>query len=421
LTAPAPVREAREGEAVAEVTVCVPAYRAAEFLHHTLVAVQRQSFPRFVVEVGVEAEEGDETERACAPFAGDPRFRVRRNAGTLGWDRNVASLLARVATPFFAILPHDDVWHPRYLEALMARLRPRPDAMTAYADMYLFGRAQGSERSRLPDAGLGPRLLAYFLQGAEAHAWRGLTRAGAAMPPFPSNDFGGFAIECEWGLGLLREGVALRLPEPLYFKRVRCLDTPSVSAGWTTRLPKADLELALEHHRQQMLAGIPFASLDRAHAQAIELAAEAAMLRRWMHFGMYFGDGPFGLRPEQVDRAGRLLAAAGESVVPGAREITAMTLLALARHHRVAGDAPESERLALAATSAATEHWEAYVHLAWLQLDRGEPQEALRLAFAAAAIEPTDWTVRTLVDACDRRLAGDYAEGADAGGSPPIG
>jgi hypothetical protein len=415
-----PCRASAPGSAP-EVTICVPAYRAGGFLHHTLAAVQGQTFPDFVVDIAIEAEEGPETERACAPFVGDPRFQVRRNATTLGWGRNVAQLLERVTTPFFAILPHDDVWHPRFLEVMMAALAAHPHAVAAFSDLYLFGRVFGIGKSRLPDAGLGARLLAYFLQGAEAQAFRAVTRSPLARLGYPSNDFGAFAVEGEWVLWLLREGVVLRIPEPLYLKRIRGLDSPSVATGWTMRLPRPELEAALEHHRRQMLAAIPYASLDPAHAKAVELAAEAAMLRRWVHFGTYAACAPFGLRADQLDRARRLIAAATATLMPCAREIAAMTRLALARHHRSIGEADESERQARAALAAAPDCWEAFVHLAWLQLDAGDPREALRLAFAAVALEPSEWAVRAVVGECDRRLYEGYAEGAAGPVAGPIG
>ncbi len=94
------------------VTVCVPAHRAAAFIAHTLGSIQSQTFSDIRVEIGLEPDEAWATEKACRAFLADPRFHLRRNPTTLGWDGNVRALLLRVETPYFAVLPHDDLWHP---------------------------------------------------------------------------------------------------------------------------------------------------------------------------------------------------------------------------------------------------------------------------------------------------------------------
>ena len=54
---------------------------------------------------------------------GDSRVRVRVNTQRLGWDAHIASLLEHVDTPYFVILPHDDVLTPAQLLAAVERAK----------------------------------------------------------------------------------------------------------------------------------------------------------------------------------------------------------------------------------------------------------------------------------------------------------
>lgn len=381
-----------------EITVCIPAYRSERFVAQTLRFVQLQTFTDFVVDVALEPEDAEATERACRPYLEDPRFILRRNESVLGWDRNTRSLLARVDSPYFVVLPHDDMWHPRYLATLHAALRDRPDATVAYSDLYVFGHESGSRWLDLPDAGLVERLLAFFLGGAEAVPWRGLARRESLDRPFPVNDFRGFAVECEWTLHLLTGGVALRTAEPLYFKRSRA-EAASVSWGWGTDMPEETLRRGLEHHRERMLAGIP-SQVDEPARVSLELAAEAAMLRRWV----IFSGGRFGMTSEQLGRAGRVLAASNDLGSRGS-QIRAVTLLALARDRDAHGDRVEAERLAYEAVEAAPDRWEPCFYLGELLLRLGYPHEAARLIVRAGSLAPMDPGIPAVQAEAGRRLS----------------
>lgn len=268
---------------MAHSTICVPAYRAARFLPQTLSSLAAQTERDFIVHVAIEPIDADLTLDACRAYTTDPRFRFKVNPAVLGWDGNIRELLRSIETPYFAILPHDDLWHPEYLATLHAVLSSRPDATVAYADMFIFGKQSGVRGFKLPDADLGERLLAFFLGGAEGPPWRGLSRASVLDRSFPGNEFSGFAIEAEWALHLITRGVALHVERPLYLKRGR-IDDASVSAGWRFRMPEDELRRAVEHHRTQLLAAVANASLDESTRANVELAAEAAMIRRWVVF-----------------------------------------------------------------------------------------------------------------------------------------
>lgn len=206
---------------MAAVTICIPAYRAAGFIAATLRSALGQTFQDIDVHVAIEPP-GDEEVRACAEFTSDPRLRLTVNARRLGWAENIAAMLQQVRTPFFVILPHDDFLHPRYVEKLYAALIQRPDAAVAYGDIqFMYGVNPRRRSQTLIEQPLSERLLSFLIQGAEAPPWRGVTRTSALDGMgFPTDEFQGFLVECEHALHLLTRGVALRVPETLYFKRV---------------------------------------------------------------------------------------------------------------------------------------------------------------------------------------------------------
>ena len=74
------------------------------------------------------SSDGGRCREACEPFAADPRFRIVAQPRRLGWVGNCNWLIGRVETPFFALLPHDDLLHERYVERLLGELRSRPRA-----------------------------------------------------------------------------------------------------------------------------------------------------------------------------------------------------------------------------------------------------------------------------------------------------
>ena len=100
------------------VTVCIPAYDAAGFIGHTSRSVADQTMPDFRVVVAVEPKGAAETIAAMREFLADKRFTYYVNATNYGYALNVRGVLTRVRTPYYAILPHDDMWHPEFLELL---------------------------------------------------------------------------------------------------------------------------------------------------------------------------------------------------------------------------------------------------------------------------------------------------------------
>ncbi len=372
------------------VTVCVPAYRAAPFITDTLRSVQRQCYSDLRVEIAIDpskVEPLNDVLGAVQPFLSDGRFRVRENPARLGWDGNIRAMLQRIETPYFVILPHDDILHSTYVETLLAALDKRPDAAVAYGDMSFFGHTEPSRKwVDLPAEGTrDEQLLAFFLAGAEAVPWRGVTRRAVigAVGGFPTDAYQGFAVECEWALALLLHGPAVRVPRPLYFKRLHPPRVTTASRSRVSDISREELYRAWRGHRSRMIA-----ALDRSRGRVetatdvVRLAAHSAMLRRHHH-----SLGPV-LPADEAAQASRMLEHADvlSADIPGARRVAAMLHLVLSHHELGSGRPSSGQRHAEAAAASDPGNAEALIHLGCLNLQQGHVLKAFDLVNRADAV-----------------------------------
>lgn|GEM_PF-1902056 len=377
------------------VTVCIPAYRSEAFIHNTLRSLLTQTYSDFVVEIAVEPP-AEEILSACGPLLRDDRVRITVNPQVLGWAENIKSLLRRVATPYFLILYHDDLLLPDYITTLLDELIRRPQASVAYSDMVCFGAASFHWPLRLTEEPIFDRLMSFFLGGTEAVPVRGVTRSSVREHcDFPTDRYDGFAAECEWVLHLLISGTALHVPRPLYLKRMFGPNEITAARKRLLGYSREYLFEALEHHRARMLALIRQTDLPKPMRDTVELAAEAAMLRRHMTFGM----GAF--HQVQLARAEQIMTTAG--AMPGSygKGIQAMSLLAMSQHALIEGDTKTALDLAIAAVDADPHQWEGLAHLSRLQLDTNRSIEAFDTALRAWAVEPDAGGLRELIADCE--------------------
>ena len=384
-----------------EVTVCVPAYRAEAFIHHTLASIQAQSFEDFKVLVGVEPADAQGTIAACEPILADHRFQLTVNDRVLGYAGNVRALLRRVRTPLFAVLPHDDAWHPDFLERLRQALSSRPDAIGAYPDLFCFapdGVGAGVVSPVVDDSELPQRIMSWLVNGASGNAWHALTRAAALGKAFPRNRHSDFAVECEWVLHLLGVGPLVHFGEPLYLKRQPSLASPnSVSTAWVRN--GQGLPAAIDHHRRRLIQLLP-QDTPSNQREAATAALEAAILRRRMEFA----DGRWGLTGTQLATADALLNRALPPASDMEGAMRANVRWALSRHWDALGDAGAAEGHARDGLLDVPNHPELSIQLAWLLLARDEVNDALQVGLQTSRVHPDDPHVRLLLESCEERL-----------------
>jgi glycosyl transferase family 2 len=370
---------------MAQVTVCIPGYRCADFIRPTLASVAAQTFTDYRVLLGLEPDEAAETVAAAGTYLADRRFAYYVNDRRLGWAGNVGALLERVHTPYFVILPHDDMWHPQFLADQLVLLSARYDAAGTYTDLWTFGGATGVHRIAIDDGPLYERVLSFLLESANGFAWSGVTRRSALDRPFPTNAYDSFAVESEWVLRLLKQGPLLHVPRALYIKRQPDgADQTSVSRGWRVRTSPGELRDALEHHRRQMLSEAATLALPRAEAGLVELATEAAMVRRFVTFN----NARFDFSPADRWRVAALLRSCAADRRPAARAIESRLHVSLARYHAQRRQPETSLRHARMAVSSAPDSGEAISQLAVALLGTGRVMEALPVAREAARARP---------------------------------
>jgi Glycosyl transferase family 2 len=387
---------------VAQVTICIPAYRSSRFIGQTLESIRVQTFRDFRVEIAVEPDDADGVVMACVPFLDDRRFHLRRNSTRVGWGPNIRALLARVETPYYMVQPHDDMLHPEYLERLLMPLVERPDAVLAYGDLYVFGTDNGLVTLPLPDAGLAERLLAFFLAGAEGTPWHGVARSATLRREYPTNAWNSFAVECEWSLHLAASGGTLHVPVPLYFKRA--LRSENVSWRWLMAMSADERVGALENYRLQMLRGIPSSGLSSLERRSVELAAHAANLRRWVQFT----DGRFPMTAQQLDAAEQLTRDAADPNLLRGDAIRASSLLALARYWQSLNDLERAHALARAAVEACPDFGDAWLQLGSVTLALGEIHETAHIIVAARQHGADELRAGRLAADYGRRLKARY-------------
>ena len=112
-------RELRPGQMHPTVTVVVPTLAADETLDECLASLKRQTFPDFDVIVV------DNSGRRVANSIG--RARVIANDRNVGFGAAVNQAFHQSSAPYLAVLNDDAAAHPRWLEALLEAIEPRPD------------------------------------------------------------------------------------------------------------------------------------------------------------------------------------------------------------------------------------------------------------------------------------------------------
>jgi glycosyltransferase involved in cell wall biosynthesis len=118
---------------VSRVVIGLPVHNSERFLRATLESVAAQDHPDLEIVISDDAST-DGTPAICREFAArDPRFRLERHPERVGWIANYNSLLRHATGDYFLWVPHDDLYAPAYVGALVALLEARPDAVLAYS------------------------------------------------------------------------------------------------------------------------------------------------------------------------------------------------------------------------------------------------------------------------------------------------
>lgn len=402
------------------VTVVIPVYDAAGFVADTVRSALAQTHADLHVRIAVEPggpgapHEPDASLAALAEFRNDPRVRIDVNAQRFGWTGNINRMLAAVETPFFAILPHDDRWHPRYLETLLALLAEDPGAGVAYCDIRQYGERR-SWRARLPirrDADRLGQIFDFFLEGPAGMPWRGVTRTAtlALTGGFPDWEDLGMAAETEYALRLVAAARVLHHDAVLFAKRGHTGERQSASQE-RAAAPLAERRAAYEGHWLKMrevvdlaLAADPLSEADagllaalidgRQDLRTLSVIQEplgegalGALKARAAAMGEPAGR-PVG-RPPPGDEAARFARHAGR--------IASIQHVALALHFRIAGDRASERDSAETAYRLAPEDPDAGLAHGRVLARQGRTLEAMEVLDGALRTSPNPRHIERLL------------------------
>jgi len=254
---------------MAQITVCVPIYNAAEFIAETLDRVAAQTFTDFKVLISID-HATDHSEEICRRYLTRPNWELIVQPENLGWVGNVNALIERVDTPYFCITPHDDLLDPRYLAEVYAVAESDPTIACVYTDIRCFGsRVMTLTQPEIRGSRL-ERVCDFFLNHFGANSFRGLIRRKDQndRPFLPVGLRRNFATDTVWILDLALRGELRRIPECLYFKRY--MDS-TVHAAWTRGERQEILSLSAEQAAHCVQRALP--QFDDPDERALILAA----------------------------------------------------------------------------------------------------------------------------------------------------
>jgi hypothetical protein len=214
------------------LTVGVPVYRGRTVVADALQGLARQTCDDFRVLIAVDGQDNESAE-ACRPFLADCRFQLVVHQSRLGWAGNVNWLSSQADTEFFAYHAQDDKVDPSYYARLMDLADSRPDASVVYTDIQWFGARSGIQAQN-EIHGAPVQRMQEQLRRCLWLPFLGLRRTSvtAQLPPLAINEADSALEDVVWVTRLLLEGNVLRIPLPLYAKR---LHTGMTSTGWARK------------------------------------------------------------------------------------------------------------------------------------------------------------------------------------------
>ena len=121
---------------MADVSIIIPAFKAAEFIGEALASVAAQTFTdNEVIVVNDGSPDTEELEQELNRYSARLRYIKQENRGAAA-ARNAG--LRKAGGEFVAFLDADDTWLPTLLEKQIALLKSS-NADLVYADALLFG------------------------------------------------------------------------------------------------------------------------------------------------------------------------------------------------------------------------------------------------------------------------------------------
>jgi glycosyltransferase involved in cell wall biosynthesis len=217
------------------ILIAMPLFEGWEHVAATLDSIKAQTHENYRVLISVDG--GDERSFAvCRPYTEDSRFELVLQPNRLHWEGNINWLAQQLREDFFCYWQHDDYCDPKYLEILSAYAMRHPEASSVYCDMKVFGTMEQLIQHPSVTGFALQRVLAQVTQFNPA-VIRCLVRASAMRASLP------IRLASTWALALARAGELHRVPQLLYFRRIR---PQSLTYTMRTRSAEVMWEAAME-------------------------------------------------------------------------------------------------------------------------------------------------------------------------------
>lgn len=254
-----------------DVTICIPAYKSAGFVHEAIESVLAQTYRDIRILISVDPA-GDGTEEVCRQYCGDPRVELVINRERLGWVGNSNACLDRIDTPFFMMCFHDDRLHPEFVAKTRQILLNEPDVVAAFSYLQRTGKRNELENGPNLDGTALERLFELHKVPA-AYSFKNLMRSdlvrgGLRMWEGPG---GGYRADFRTILAYCLSGKMKCVPEVLYFKHFW---DDSTTQQWR-RMPNdvlVEAEAASLHAQMDVIANSNLSTIDKRRALSHVLA-----------------------------------------------------------------------------------------------------------------------------------------------------
>lgn len=306
------------------VTLGLPVYNGEKYVEAAIRGMQAQTWRRLEILISDNAST-DRTEVICRRLAAqDPRIRYVRQIHNIGAAANFEYLVRLASGELFAWCAHDDVRLPRFVEACVAELERRPDAVLCNSQIVFLD----SDGRVLPDrldlnyetrSTTRPdrvkRIIGLF-------GWTeiyGLIRRDALLKALPSEQVWGSDVVLS--MKLLMVGEFGKVEEPLFHYRIKDHD-PTPQELMTAVLGRSYDRLDPYTQMFQRLARVAIGAADehRERASMLWVFLEAATdSRQYFWRRILEGEHRMTLRLYEAPLSRRVLEWLEQSI-PGHRE-----------------------------------------------------------------------------------------------------
>jgi GT2 family glycosyltransferase len=121
------------------VSVAFPLYRSAPFVDNICANIDRLTYPHIEIIISDRHGEDDAIGQLERRYGSDPRVRFLRQSDGVDWVAHYNDLLSVARGDYFCWMPHDDVFHAGYVDALAGALDERAAALLAFGVMDAVG------------------------------------------------------------------------------------------------------------------------------------------------------------------------------------------------------------------------------------------------------------------------------------------